>query len=78
MNEDNNKDLNEDDEKFSNETPNRTSLEGYVGSEVNLFDIGDFSLLSNLYVYAGPEHKHAAQQPKPLDVAALNVKNSRR
>lgn len=39
------------DEKFSNETPNRTSLEGYVGSEVNLFDIGDFSLLSNLYVY---------------------------
>jgi len=34
--------------------------------------------LSNLYVYAGPEHKHAAQQPKPLDVAALNVKNSRR
>ena len=34
--------------------------------------------LSNLYVYAGPEHKHAAQQPKSLDVAALNVKNSRR
>ena len=34
--------------------------------------------LSNLYVYAGPEHKHAAQQPKALDVAALNAKNSRR
>ena len=27
--------------------------------------------LSNLYVYAGPEHKQAAQQPQPLDVAAL-------
>jgi large subunit ribosomal protein L13 len=34
--------------------------------------------LSNLYVYAGPEHRHAAQQPKPLDVKSLNVKNSRR
>jgi small nuclear ribonucleoprotein (snRNP)-like protein len=38
-------------ETFTNNTPQRTSLEGYVGSEVNLFDIGDFSLLSNLYVY---------------------------
>ncbi len=34
--------------------------------------------LSNLHVYAGPEHRHAAQQPKPLDVKSLNVKNSRR
>ena len=38
-------------ETFTNGTPKRTSLEGYIGSEVNLFDIGDFSLLSNLYVY---------------------------
>lgn len=38
-------------ETFTNETPKRTSLEGYIGTEVNLFDIGDFSLLSNLYVY---------------------------
>ena len=38
-------------ESFTNNTPKRTSLEGYVGAEVNLFDIGDFSLLSNLYVY---------------------------
>ncbi len=38
-------------ETFTNSTPKRTSLEGYIGSEVNLFDIGDFSLLSNLYVY---------------------------
>jgi ribosomal protein L13 len=28
-------------------------------------------------VYAGAEHKHAAQQPKPLDVGALNAKNRR-
>src|SRR5579871_4675550 len=33
--------------------------------------------LSNLRVYPGPEHPHAAQQPTTLDVAALNRKNSR-
>jgi large subunit ribosomal protein L13 len=32
--------------------------------------------LSNLRVYPGPEHKHEAQQPEKLDVAALNSKNS--
>ncbi len=38
-------------ETFSNETAARSSLEGYVGSELNLFDIGDFSLFNSLYVY---------------------------
>ena len=33
--------------------------------------------LKNLKVYAGPEHPHAAQQPEPLDIAALSSKNSR-
>jgi len=33
--------------------------------------------MSNLRVYAGPEHKHEAQQPEPLDVAAMNPKNKR-
>jgi large subunit ribosomal protein L13 len=33
--------------------------------------------MSNLRVYAGAEHPHEAQQPTPLDVAALNRKNSR-
>ena len=33
--------------------------------------------LRNLYVYAGPEHPHAGQQPRFLDVAALNSKNHR-
>ena len=32
--------------------------------------------LSNLRVYPGPEHKHEAQQPETLDVAALNPKNN--
>ena len=34
--------------------------------------------LANLRVYAGPAHPHAAQSPETLDVAALNVKNSRK
>ena len=33
--------------------------------------------MKHLYVYAGAEHPHAAQQPKTLDVAALNPKNKR-
>ena len=33
--------------------------------------------LGNLKVYAGTEHPHQAQQPEPLDVAALSKKNSR-
>ena len=31
--------------------------------------------LSNLRVYAGAEHPHEAQQPKPFDVASMNTKN---
>ena len=33
--------------------------------------------MSNLRVYAGPEHPHEAQQPEVLDVAAMNPKNKR-
>jgi large subunit ribosomal protein L13 len=33
--------------------------------------------MKNLRVYAGPEHKHEAQQPVPFDIAALNPKNKR-
>jgi large subunit ribosomal protein L13 len=33
--------------------------------------------LGNLRVYAGPSHPHAAQNPEPLDVAAMNRKNTR-
>jgi large subunit ribosomal protein L13 len=33
--------------------------------------------MKNLYVYAGGEHPHAAQQPKAFDVGALNAKNRR-
>ena len=33
--------------------------------------------LTNLKVYAGAAHPHAAQQPEPLDIGALNPKNKR-
>ncbi len=34
-------------------------------------------LMGNLRVYAGPAHPHEAQSPQPLDVRAMNPKNSR-
>lgn len=33
--------------------------------------------MKNLHIYAGAEHPHSAQQPKILDVAAMNPKNKR-
>ncbi|ULQ54158.1 DUF481 domain-containing protein [Flavihumibacter fluvii] len=38
-------------ETFSNETSKRTSLEGFVGSDLNLFDIGDLNLSNSVFVY---------------------------
>lgn len=38
-------------EDFTNATNSRSSAEAYLGSELNMFDTGDLSLLSNIYVY---------------------------
>lgn len=35
-------------------------------------------LMTNLRVYAGPDHPHEAQKPETVDVAAMNSKNTRR
>ena len=32
--------------------------------------------MTNLRIYGGPEHPHAAQNPEPLDISALNPKNA--
>jgi len=32
---------------------------------------------SNLHVYAGPDHPHAAQKPTKIDFAAMNSKNTK-
>src|SRR5262249_36293732 len=34
-------------------------------------------IMGNLRIYAGAQHPHEAQQPQPLDVAAMNPKNKR-
>jgi large subunit ribosomal protein L13 len=34
-------------------------------------------VMGHLKVYAGPSHPHEAQQPQPLDIAAMNRKNKR-
>ncbi|HZB91143.1 MAG TPA: 50S ribosomal protein L13 [Stellaceae bacterium] len=34
-------------------------------------------IMGHLKVYKGPAHPHEAQQPQPLDVAAMNRKNKR-
>lgn len=33
--------------------------------------------MGHLYVYAGSTHPHTAQQPRPVDFAAMNEKNAR-
>jgi len=38
-------------ESFTNETNARNSLEGYMGSQLNIYDTKDFSILSTLSVY---------------------------
>lgn len=35
-------------------------------------------LMTNLRVYAGPDHPHEAQKPETVNVAAMNSKNTRR
>ncbi len=38
-------------ERFTNETPDKESWEGYFGVEVNLFDIGDFNLYTSAVAF---------------------------
>ena len=38
-------------EDFENQNENLNSLEAYIGSELNLYDIGDWSLLTRLVIY---------------------------
>jgi large subunit ribosomal protein L13 len=33
--------------------------------------------MKHLHIYAGGEHPHAGQQPKPVDVGAMNRRNKR-
>ncbi len=44
-------------ENYIDDTPMRNSLEGAFGLDLNLFDIEDFSLLTNTYFYPGITEK---------------------
>ena len=55
-------------EKFSNETPDRSSWEGYLGTELNIYDIGDLSLLTNIMAYKGITEKKRLRADLNLDI----------
>ena len=38
-------------EDYLSDTPTRTSWEGFIGTELNLYDIGDLNLLTNIIAY---------------------------
>ncbi|SEP10523.1 Protein of unknown function, DUF481 [Niastella yeongjuensis] len=62
-------------ESFTNETTGRNSLEAYFGTELNLFDIGDFSLLSNWYVYPSLTESGRWRSDFQLDAKYAFLKN---
>ena len=45
--------INRNMEKYSNETPDKSSWESFFGAELNLFDTGDLSLLVQATIYSG-------------------------
>ncbi len=55
-------------ERYSNETANRNSWEGYLTTELNLFDIKDFSLLFSSTVYAGITESGRWRSDTKLDI----------
>lgn len=40
-------------ESFSSETDDRTSWEGFLGTELNIYDLGDFKISTNAIAYPG-------------------------
>ena len=52
------------DDGTTTQAPGRNSMEAFIGTELNLYDIGDLNLLTNLIVY-------------PTIVSASNVKSGR-
>jgi len=54
-------------ERYTNDTPDRDSWEGYLGTELNLYDIGDFSLLTSFKAYPGITAKERIRSDFTLD-----------
>jgi hypothetical protein len=55
-------------EEFTDDTPIRNSLEGKAGFELNLFDIKDFSLLTNAFVFPGITEKGRVRLDFKIDL----------
>lgn len=55
-------------EQYSNETEDRNSWEGYMGTELNLYDIGDFSMLLSIMAYPGITAKGRWRSDASLDI----------
>jgi hypothetical protein len=55
-------------EEFTDDTPRRNSLEGKAGMELNLFDIKDFSLLTNAFVFPGITEKGRVRLDFKIDL----------
>jgi large subunit ribosomal protein L13 len=53
-------------------------IEKAVQRMISRKDILGRNQFNKLYVYAGAEHPHTAQQPKTLDIGAQNPKNKKR
>lgn len=55
-------------EEFTDDTPVRNSLEGKAGFELNLFDIEDFSLLTNGYLFPSITEKRRIRFDFKIDL----------
>lgn len=56
-------------ERYTNAvSPDRESWEGYLGSELNLFNVGDLNLLANLAVYPGITESGRLRSDFKIDV----------
>lgn len=60
--------LSYNDESYTNDTPDKSSLEAYLGAELDLFDIGDLNLHSTLYAYPSLTESKRLRSDFNLDV----------
>jgi len=55
-------------ENFAGDITNRKSQEAWIGSELNLFDVGDLSLLSNIFIYPSLSEKDRLRLDYRIDL----------
>jgi hypothetical protein len=60
--------LSYNDESYTNETPDKSSLEASLGAEIDLFDIGDVNLHSTLFAYPSLTEAKRLRSDFTLDI----------